>query len=104
MRNLQGSITYFSCLLTKDRTKKSLLCGQLCLSFRSNLADKNIIGTNLSTDTDDTSLIQILQCIVTNARHIAGNLLCTQLGISCLGIVLADVYRSINVFLNQSLT
>ncbi len=55
VRYLKGSISYFSCLLTKDSTEQSLLCGQLCFSLRSNLTNQNITGTNLSTDTDDTS-------------------------------------------------
>ena len=71
MRNLEGCIPNFSCLLTKDCTKKSFFCCQFCLSLRSNLTNQNITGTDFCTNSDDTSVIQILECIITNTRNIS---------------------------------
>ena len=60
VRYLKGCITNLSCLLTEDRTEKSFLCRKLCLSLRSHLSDKDITGTHLCTDADDSALVQIL--------------------------------------------
>ena len=74
VRHFQGSITYFSCFLTKDRTEQSLLSSQLCLSLRSYFTNQDISGTYLCTDTDDTSLIQILQSVLADTRNVTGDL------------------------------
>ena len=59
MRYLQGSITHFTCLLTKDCAEQTLLCGQLGFSLRSYFSDQNITGTYLCTDADDSTLVQV---------------------------------------------
>ena len=66
----QRSITYFSCFLTKDCTKKSFFCRQFCLSLRRYFTNKDITGTYFRANANDTSFVQILQCIITNARYI----------------------------------
>ena len=60
VRHTKRCITNFSCLLTEDCTKQSLLCGKLCLSLRSYLTYKDISGLNFSADTDDSVIFQIL--------------------------------------------
>ena len=77
MRHLQGSISYLSGLLSKNCTKQSLLCRKLSLTLGCNLTYQNIACTNLSSNADDTSVIQILQRIITYTRHITGNFLRT---------------------------
>ena len=74
VRNLKRCISYFSCFLTKDSSKKSLLSCKFCLSLRSNLTYKNISGTNLSTDADNTIFIKILDRVSCNRRNISCNL------------------------------
>ena len=74
VRYFKGSITYLSCLLTKDGTKETLLSSKLCFSLRSNLTNKDITGTYLSTDTDDTTLIQILQSVIADTRNVTCDL------------------------------
>ena len=82
MRHLQGGITNLSRLLTEDCAEQSLLGSQFGLTLRRNLTDQNISGTNLRTDADDSSVIQILQRIIADTRYIAGNLLGSELGIT----------------------
>ena len=60
VRNTEGGISYFSCLLTKDCTEKSFFCGKLGLTLRGNLTNQNIGSTNLCTYTDNTALVKIL--------------------------------------------
>ncbi len=97
VRNLQGSITYFSSLLTKDCTEQSLFCCKLSLSLWSNLTYQNITGTNLRTDTDDTIFIQILQCIVTDTCYITSDLFRSQLRITCFDLELFNMNRGIYI-------
>ena len=103
VRYFKGSITYLSCLLTEDGTKETLLSSKLCLSLRSNLTNKDITGTYLSTDTDDTTLIQIFQSIITDTRNITCDLFRSQLGITGFCLIFLDMDRCINIILYQSL-
>ena len=104
MRNLKGSISYLSRLLTEDRTEQTFFCSKLCLSLRSNFTYQNVSCTNLSTDTDDTALIKVFQSIVTNARNISCDLFRSQLGISGFCFIFFNVDRCINIVLNKFFT
>ena len=104
MRNTQGSISYLSRLFTKDRTKKPLLCGQLCLTLWRHLTHKDVTGTNLCTDTDDTLFIQVFQRVVTHSRYVSGNFFWSQFGISRLCLIFGNMNGSIDVLLYQPLT
>ena len=59
VRNLQGSITYFTGLLTENSTEQPLFRGQLCLSLRSYFTDQDITCADLRTDTNDSTLVQV---------------------------------------------
>ena len=102
VRNLKGSITNFSCFLTEDRTKKTLFCCQFCLSLRSNFTNEDITGTNLCTDTDDTTLIQILECIIANTRNISCDLFRSKFGITGFCFIFLHMNRSIYIVLYKS--
>ena len=104
MRNLKGSISYLSRLLTEDRTEQTFFCSKLCLSLRSNFTYQNVSCTNLSTDTDDTALIKVFQSIVTNARNISCDLFRSQLGISGFCFIFFNMDRCINIVLNKFFT
>ena len=104
MRYFQRSISYFTSFFSKDCTKKSFLCCQFCLSLRSNFADKNISCTNLSTDTDNTSLIQIFQCIITYAWNITCNFFWSELCITGFCFIFFDMNRCVNIILYKTFT
>ena len=99
--NLQGSVPHLSGLLTENRPKQPLLCGQLRLSLGSDLAYQNIACPNLCADANDSSVIQILQGLITHPRHVSGNLLRPQLRISGLCLIFLDMNRCIHIVLHQ---
>ena len=104
MRYFQGSITYFTCFFSEDCTQQTLFCCQLCLALRCYFSDQNITGTHFCTDTDDTTLIQIFQCFITDTRNVTCDLFRSQFGITCFCFVFLDMDRCVYIVHNQSLT
>ena len=104
MRNLEGGVADLSCLLTEDGAQKPLLSSQLSLSLRSYLTNQDIAGTNLCTNTNDSSVVQIFQCIITDTRNVSGNLFRSKLGITGLCLIFLNMDRCIYIILNKSLT
>ena len=102
MRYFQRSITYFTCFLTEDCTEKSLFCSKLCLSLRSNLTNKDITGTNFCTDTDDTTFIKILQCVIADTRNITCDLFRSEFGITGFCLIFFNMNRCVNIVHNKS--
>ena len=103
MRHLKGGVADFPGLLAEDGAQQTLLRGQLGLALRRNLAHQNISRADLRADTDNTALIQVFQGIFAHARHIAGNLFRSQLGIAGFRLILLNVDGGIDIFLNQAL-
>ena len=95
---------YRSRILTEDGTQQSLFRSQFGLSLRSNFTHQDITGTNLCTDTNDTSVIQILQCIITDTGYITGDLFRSKLGVTCFCLILLNMNGSIHIITYQSLT
>ena len=104
MRHFQRSIPYLAGFLAEDRTEQTLLCGKLCLSLRSHLTYQDITCTHFRTDTDDSSLVQVLECIVAHTWDITGNLFRSQLGIAGFCLIFLNVDRCIHIVLHKSLT
>ena len=88
MRHLKGGVADFPGLLAEDGAQQALLRGQLGLALRSYLSYQ---------------LIQVFQGILAHARHIAGNLFRSQLGIAGFCLILLNVDRGIYILLNQAL-
>ena len=88
MRNLKRGVSDLSRLFAEDCAKQSLLGGKLCLALRRNLTYEYIAGTNLRAYTDNTVLVKILECVLTDVGNISCNLLCAELRISRLDLVL----------------
>ncbi len=103
VRNLQRGVTDFSCLFSENRTKQTLLGGQLGLSLRSYLSDEDISGTYLRTDADNAALIQILQRIIADTGNILCDLLRSELGVAGLALVLFDMDGGVHVITHQTL-
>ncbi len=103
MRNLEGCVSDFPCLLTEDGSQESLLGSQLSLALRSNLSYEDIAGVDFGADSYDTFLIQILQSIFTHIRNVSGDLFRSQLGVSGFGLILLDVDGREHVFHDESL-
>ena len=103
MRNLKGCISDLAGLLAEDRTKKPLLCRKLCLSLRSHLAYQDVSCAHLRTDTDDSSLIQILKRVIADTRNIAGNLFRSKLGVARFCLILFYMDGCVHILLNKPL-
>ena len=104
VRHFQGSIPYLSRLLAKNSSQQPLFGRQLCLAFRCNLTYQDISGTHFRANADDTTVIQVFKRIISNARHISGNLLRPQLRIPRLSLILFNMNRRINIVHNQPFT
>ena len=75
VRHSQGGISHLSGLLAEDGAQQPLLCGQLRLSLRSDLAYQDIPGADLGAHMDNAVFIQILQQILIDIGNVAGDLL-----------------------------
>ena len=103
VRYTQGAVTYFTCFFTEDSTQQTFFCSQLGFAFRSNLTYQNIAGAYFGTDTDNTTLIQILQSFVGYVRNFAGNFFFTKLGIAGITIIFFNMNRCKDISLYQIL-
>ena len=104
VRNLKRSVSYLSGLLAEDRTEQTFLRCKLGLSLGRYLTHQDIACAHFRADTDDTTLIQVFQCVVAHARNISGDLFRSQLGISGLCLVLLHMDGSIYIVLDKSFT
>ncbi len=102
--NLQGGVSHLTGLLTEDCPQKPFLRGQLRLSLRCYLSYQDIPGTNLRADADDTSVVQILQGVVTYAGNIPCDLLRPQLRIPGLRLIFFNMNGCVHIVHNKSLT
>ena len=70
----QGGVADLAGFLTEDGAQQALLGGQLGFTLRGDLADKDVAGLDLGTNTDDTAVVQILQRVIADVRDVAGDL------------------------------
>ena len=103
MRHLQRCVADLSGLFTENSPQQTLFGCQLGFALRRYLSDKNISGTNLSADTNNTSFIQIFQSVVTNTRYVPCDFFRSKLRISGFGFIFCNMNRSINILLNKTL-
>ena len=80
--SLQGSILNITSLITEDRLEKFLFRRWIGLTLRSNLTDDDITGLDMSTDANNTMLIQILGSLLTHVGYICCELLHTTFGLA----------------------
>ena len=103
MGYFQRSIPYLPGFLSENRPKQTLFRRKLRLSLRRHLAHKNISCAHLRTNPDDSSLIQILQGVVSHTRDIPRDLFRSKLGITGFRLILFDMDRCIYILLHQTL-
>ena len=104
VRHLQGRIPYFSCLLTENGTQKPFFSRQFGFSLGSYLTHKDIACTDLCTDADNSSVVQILQGFITNAGNVSCDFFRPQLCVSGFRFVFFNMDGGIYILLYQSLT
>ena len=101
--DLQGVVSYFLGLFTENSSQKSFFSGKLGLSLRSYLSDEDIAGSYLCTDTNDTTVIEVLKSVLTNVGDISCDGLGTELCISFLDLILFNMDRGVNIFTDNTL-
>src|SRR5579875_1796443 len=74
MRHTQRGVLDLTGLLTEDCTQQLLFGGQFGFTFRSDLANQNVLWPDLGTNIDDSSLVKVAQALFTNVWNIAGDL------------------------------
>ena len=102
MRYAQGSISDFSGFFTEDGAQQSFFCGKVVFTLRRYLADQNVCRVNLSTDSDDTFFVQILQRFIADIWNVSGDFFRSQLGISCFCFIFHDMQGSQHVIHQKS--
>ncbi len=98
----QAGVLHLAGLLTKDGAQQALLRGQLGLALGRDLTDQDVTGLNLSTDVDDTVLIEVLEGVLADVGDVAGDLLGSKLGVARLQLVLLDVDAGVEVLAHQA--
>jgi hypothetical protein len=62
--HLQRGVAHFASLLTEDGAQQALLGRLLGLTLRGDLADEDVAGTDLGTDTDDAALVEVGEDVI----------------------------------------
>ena len=91
VRQAEGGVTHLTRFLAEDGAEQPLLGSQLGLALGRNLTDQDIPCAYLGTLLDDTVRVEVLQHIVTDVGHLAGDFLRSQLGVACLVRILLDM-------------
>ena len=100
---LKRSILHVACLVAKDGTQQLLLRSWVALALRCNLADEDITWLHMSTNADDTTLVEVFSGVLAHVGDIAGELLKTALSLAHLKNVLIHVHRSEDILTHHAL-
>ena len=103
MRQLEGRIPYFLGLLAEDGAEHPCFRCEVCLALRGQLSDEDVVRLDLGSDPYDTIFIQLLEHIAREVRDVSCDLFRSELGVSCLALVLLDVERCQDVVHEKSL-
>ncbi len=101
MRYTQGGITHFSCLLAKDCTEQSFLCGKLGFTLWSDFTYKDVSGTDFCADADNSALVKLAESVVAHVGNIAGDFFRSKLGVTGFKLIFFDMNGSKGVFFNK---
>src|SRR5581483_8856796 len=103
VRHAQGGVLDFARLLAEDRAQQFLLGGQFGLALWRDLADQNILGTDLGADIDDAALVEVAQALLTHVWNVARDLLRSQLGVAGVDLVFLNVDRGKKILAHNAL-
>ncbi len=102
-RSLQRSVFHVTGLVAEDSLQQLLLRTRIGLSLRSDLTYQDITRLDVSTDTDDTVLVQVFGSVLGYVRDIGGELLHAAFGVTHLEQLLHYVYGGVHVFAYDAL-
>ena len=103
MRHLERRVADLAGLLAEDGAQEALLGGELGLALRGDLADEHVAREDLGADADDAVLVEVGQHVLADVGDLAGDLFRSELGVAGLDLVLLDVDRGQEVFLDDAL-
>ncbi len=87
----QRGVADLARLLAENRAQQALLCGQLGLALRRDLADQDVARADLGADADDAAVVQVPQQVFVDVRDVAGDFLGAELGVAGLRLILLDM-------------
>ena len=103
VRDAQRRVADLACLLTEDGAQQALLCRELRLAFRRDLADEDIARTYVGTDRDDAFFIEVLQSLFGDIRDVARDLFRAEFRITCIALVFLDVDGRVDIAFDEVL-
>ncbi len=101
MGEAEGDVSRFLRLLAKDGDDQPLLGRHFGLTLRSDLADEDVVGPDLCTDSDDAVFVEVLEGFLADVRNVAGDLFGPQLRIHGFRFVSFDMDRRVDVVLHE---
>ena len=102
MRHTERCITDFSFLIAENVTEKTFFRSQFCFPFRRYFADKDITGTYIGADTDNTVFIKIFQSVVADGCQLSCDLFFAQLRITGITLVFFNMDRGVQVIFAET--
>src|SRR5262249_35661887 len=103
-RNTQRGVANVASLLAEDRSQELLFRGELRLALRRDLTHQNVARLNLGSNSDDTTLVKVLEGLFTYIRDITSDFFLAELRVSGNALELLDVDRGERVLADQFLT
>ena len=100
-RYAQRRIFNIAGLFTENCPQQFLLRREHGLALRRYLAHQHVTGSNFSTDTNNTGIIQVAQGLIADIRNVTGDLFLAQLGIPGHSLENLDMDRGKGIFLEQ---
>src|SRR5947209_9052033 len=104
MGDAQRGVFDFTGFLSEDGSQEFLFGGQLCLAFRGNLTDQDVLRPYFRPHVNDAPLVQVAQSLFSHVGDITGDLLGTELGVTSIGFVLLNMNRGKEVLTHDPLT
>ncbi len=102
-RHAHGGVTNVGRLFTEDGAQKLFFRRHRAFALRRDLADKNVARMHFSTDVNDTSFVEVLQCFFRNVRNVACDFLRSKLRVTSSNFEFLDVDRGKDVVRNDLL-
>ena len=102
-RSLERSILHIAGFVAEDGAEEFLLGSWVAFALRSDFTDENIAGNDMSADTDDTALVEVLGGILAHIRDIGSEFLHTAFSLAHFESVFIHVDAGEDILGNHAL-
>ncbi len=99
----QGGVAYLAGLFAKNSPQQALLGGKFSFPFRGDLPHQDVAGAHLGPYPDDPPDVQIPQGILPYIGDVAGDFLRAEFGIPRFRLILLNMNRGKDIFLDHLL-